>query len=65
MKLRLLRAYRAYKKGDVVEFPSGISIELLRSQYAVVEAQQELLETASVEVQSRQADITPRRRRRQ
>lgn len=65
MKIRLVRAHGVYRRGSVLDMDDGPANELLRRGIAVIEPQQELLETAAVEVQTRKADATPRRKRSQ
>lgn len=64
MKVRLVRPYRRYSKGYVLEVPNAHGAEMIRMGYAVEDVQQELPETACVEVQSRKADLTLKRRNR-
>lgn len=60
-KLRILRAFRAYRAGQVLDVPGGIADSLIRNGIAVEDKQQEL-ETAAVERRAETADATPRRR---
>ena len=48
-KLRMLRSFRSYRPGQVVEIPGGLAMELI--------------ETAAVEHDVETADATPKRRR--
>lgn len=65
MKIRMKRAYAAYKAGEVLELPERQAASLIAWEYAteVRNAQQDLIETASVEPVAESADVTPRRRR--
>lgn len=65
MKIRLTKSHGVYRRNTILTMDDGPANELLRRGIAVVEPQQELLETASVEIQSRKADATPRRKRSQ
>jgi hypothetical protein len=62
MKIRMQRAYGAYKSGEVVEVDDGLGARLMAWDYATRETQQSLIETAAVEPVAEQADLTPRRR---
>jgi hypothetical protein len=62
-KLRMLRAFRNYRPGQVVEIPGGLAQELISKRFAVEDRQQELIETAAVEHDVETADATPKRRR--
>lgn len=62
-KLRMLRAFRNYRPGQVVEIPGGLAAELIAKRFAVQDRQQELIETAAVERDVETADATPKRRR--
>ena len=63
-KIRLVRPYRAYNKGTVLDVPGGQAHEMIVHGYAVEERQQDLLETATAEPEVEQADATPRKKRR-
>ena len=63
MKLRMLRPFRNYRTGQVVEIPGGLAVELIAKKFAVEDRQQELIETAAVEHTVETADATPKRRR--
>lgn len=63
-KLRILRPFRSYRTGQVVEIPGGLAAELIVKRFAVEERQQDLLETAALEPAMETADATPKRRRR-
>lgn len=63
MKIRFVKPHGVYRRGSTIDLDDGPANELLRRGIAVIEPQQELLETASVDVQSRKADLTPRRKR--
>jgi hypothetical protein len=63
-KLRMLRSFRNYRPGQVVEIPGGLAAELIAKRFAVEDRQQELIETAAVEHDVETADATPKRRKR-
>jgi hypothetical protein len=63
-KLRMLRSFRSYRPGQVVEIPGGLAAELIAKRFAVEDRQQELIETAAVEHDVETADATPKRRKR-
>jgi hypothetical protein len=59
----MLRSFRSYRAGQVVEIPGGLAQELIAKRFAVEDRQQELIETAAVEHDVETADATPKRRR--
>ena len=63
-KIRLIRPFRSYNRGTVLDVPGGQAHEMIVHGYAVEERQQDLLETATVKPEVEQADATPRKRRR-
>jgi hypothetical protein len=63
-KLRILRPFRSYRTGQVVEIPGGLAAELVAKRFAVEERQQDLIETAALDPATETADATPKRRRR-
>lgn len=63
-KIRLVRPFRAYRAGAVLDLAGGQATELIRQGYAVEETQQQLLETAAAEPEIRTADATPKKRSR-
>lgn len=63
-KIRLIRPYRAYNRGTVLDVPGGQAHEMIVAGYAVEERQQELLDTATAEPEVRTADATPKKRSR-
>lgn len=63
-KMRFIRSWRAYRKGQVVEIPGGLAGELVAGGFAVEDRQQPLIETAAVEPEAETADLTPRRAKR-
>jgi hypothetical protein len=63
-KLKMLRSFRSYRAGQVVEIPGGLAQELIAKRFAVEDRQQELIETAAVEHDVETADATPKRRKR-
>ena len=63
-KIRLIRPFRSYNRGTVLDVPGGQAHEMIVHGYAVEERQQDLLETATAEPEVEQADATPRKKRR-
>lgn len=63
-KMRFIRAWRAYRKGQVVEIPGGLAAELAAGGFAVEDRQRPLIETAAVKPEAETADLTPRRAKR-
>ena len=63
-KIRLIRPFRVYRSGTVLDVPGGQAHEMIRHGYAVEETQQQLLDTAAVEPEVRTADATPKKRSR-
>ena len=63
-KIKLIRPFRVYRSGTVLDVPGGQATEMIRAGYAVEETQQELLETAAVAPEFRTADATPKKRSR-
>lgn len=63
-KIKLVRPFRSYVKGSVIDVPGGQAIEMIRAGIAIEETQQQLLETASLEPEARTADATPKKRSR-
>lgn len=61
-KLRFVRAWRAYRTGDVVEVPGGLAAQLLAQRVAVEDRQGNLIETASAQPVVETAEATPRKR---
>jgi hypothetical protein len=67
MKIRMVRSFRVYRKGDVLDAPAGMARHWIAHGLAVEDKQQELpqqIETAAIEPDVERADLTPRRRRR-
>lgn len=64
VKIRLVKPFRAYVKGVVLDVPHGQAQEMIYQGYAVRETQRDLLETAAIEPEARTADATPKRRKR-
>lgn len=62
MKIRLVKPFGSYRKGDVVDMPDTTGRLLVADGYAVEERQRNLIETASVEERSETADMNPRRK---
>lgn len=63
-KIRLVRPFRSYSPGAVLDMPGGQATELINAGIAVEETQRDLLDTAAVEHEVRTADATPKRSRR-
>ena len=63
-KIRLIRPFRMYRSGSVLDVPGGQATEMIRQGYAVEETQQQLLETAAAAPEVRTADATPKKRSR-
>jgi c-di-GMP-binding flagellar brake protein YcgR len=64
MKITFTRAWRSYRKGQVVDISGGLATQLLAQRVAVEGTQGQLIETAAVEQDAETADATPRKRRR-
>ena len=62
IRVRMNRAYGAYKAGELVEVDESFAARLCAWGYAKRETQQSLIETAAVEPVAERADVTPRRR---
>lgn len=62
IRVRMKRAYGAYRAGEIVEVDEGLAARLLAWDYASRDTQQTLIETAAVEPDAERADVTPRRR---
>ena len=66
MKIRMLKAYGAYKAGEVLDLPQRQAEGLVTWEYAAAvtrDQQQALIETTSVEPVAEKAEANPRRRR--
>ena len=63
-KLKFTRAWRSYRKGQVVEVAGGLATQLLAQGVAVEDRQADLIETATLEPEAETADATPRRAKR-
>jgi hypothetical protein len=63
-KITFTRAWRSYRKGQVVDISGGLATQLLAQRVAVEDTQGQLIETAAVEHDAETADATPRKRRR-
>jgi hypothetical protein len=63
-KITFTRAWRSYRKGQVVDISGGLATQLLAQRVAVEDTQGQLIETAAVEQAAETADATPRKRRR-
>lgn len=62
IRVRMKRAYGAYKQGEVVEVDESLASRLFAWDYASRDTQQTLIETAALEPDAERADVTPRRR---
>jgi hypothetical protein len=62
MKLKFTRAWRGYRKGQVVEVAGGLATQLLANRVAVEDRQSDLIETAAIQPATETADATPRKR---
>ena len=63
VKLKFVRSWRSYRLGQTVDIPGGLAAELIARKVAVEDKQHTLIETAAIEVPTRTADATPRRKR--
>ena len=63
-KLKFVRSWRAYRKGQTAEINGGLAVQLIAQRVAVQDTQGDLIETAAVEHDAETADATPRKRRR-
>ena len=63
-KIKLVRPYRSYSTGTVLDVPGGQATEMIRHGYAVEETQLLMLEKAAIETETRTADATPKKRSR-
>jgi hypothetical protein len=63
-KLKFVRSWRGYRKGQTVDIPGGLATQLLAQRVAVADNQQPLIETAALEHDVETADATPKRSRR-
>ena len=61
-KLKFTRAWRGYRKGQVVEIAGGLAAQLVAQRVAIEDHQGELIETAAIEPATETADATPRKR---
>jgi hypothetical protein len=61
-KLKFVRSWRSYRSGQTVDIPGGLAAELIARKVAVEDKQHPLIETAAIEVPTRTADATPRRK---
>lgn len=62
MKIKLVKPFGAYRKGDVIDMADAPGRLLIADGYAVEERQRNLIETATVEERSETADMNPRRK---
>ena len=62
MKLKFVRSWRSYCSGQTVDIPGGLAVDLIARKIAVEDKQQQLIETAAVEMPVKTADATPRRK---
>lgn len=63
-KMKLLRPFASYRKGQVVDVPGGLAADWKARGIATEETQAALLETACLDRPVEKADATPKRRRR-
>jgi hypothetical protein len=61
-KLKFIRSWRSYRLGQRVDVPGGLAAELIARKVAVEDKQHPLIETAAIEMPTRTADATPRRK---
>jgi hypothetical protein len=61
-KLKFTRAWRGYRKGQVVEIAGGLAAQLVAQHVAIEDRQGELIETAALEPATETADATPKKR---
>lgn len=64
IRVRFLRPFRVYKRGDVVEMEPGHARAWVTAGIVAADPEPRLVETSTVEVRTEAADATPRRRRR-
>jgi hypothetical protein len=64
MRVRFTKSFRTYRKGNVVELGDGEANVLIARGIVELERQGSLLETASVERETRTADVRQYRRKR-
>jgi hypothetical protein len=62
VKLKFVRSWRSYCSGQTVDIPGGLAVDLIARKIAVEDKQQQLIETAAVEMPVKTADATPRRK---
>jgi hypothetical protein len=63
-KVRFLKPFRVYKRGDVVDMEPGHARAWITAGIVAAESEPRLMETAALKVRAESADATPRRRRR-
>ena len=61
-KLKFIRTWRGYSKGQLADVPGGLAVELVSKRVAVLDDQPTLIETAAIERHIETADATPRKR---
>lgn len=64
-KLKFIRTWRGYSKGQLADVPGGLAVELVSKRVAILDDQPTLIETAAIERPAETADATPKRRRKQ
>lgn len=62
MRIRFIKSHIAYRKGDTADVGDGEGNILIMRHIAVVDQQQMLLETATVEPEARTAAVVKRKR---
>jgi hypothetical protein len=61
-KLKFIRTWRGYSKGQTADVPGGLAVELVSKRVAILDDQPTLIETAAIERHAETADATPRKR---
>ena len=61
-KLKFIRTWRGYSKGQTADVPGGLAVELVSKRVAILDDQPTLIETAAIERHTETADATPRKR---
>ena len=61
-KLKFIRTWRGYSKGQSADVPGGLAVELVSKRVAILDDQPTLIETAAIERHTETADATPRKR---
>jgi hypothetical protein len=61
-KLKFIRTWRGYSKGQSADVPGGLAVELVSKRVAILDDQPTLIETAAIDRHTETADATPRKR---